>query len=160
MRPEHDAHAIAQLVNYVTPDWDEKQQAQLVEKIMTLRANESWLWAYKRMAEVNVSGTIVHGGEASAVSGQIDLLIQTPDEIIVLDYKTGATIPATQADVSLNYVLQLKVYHALIAQIYPTFPVRCAIVWTHEPRVMWLDERVAATPFPDKNVMLKTGIAA
>jgi ATP-dependent helicase/nuclease subunit A len=77
-----------------------------------------------------------------------------------VDYKTGAHVPSHTSEVSLNYVLQLKIYRALVSQIYPNLPVRCAILWTHVPQLMWLDEVVEATPLPELNVMLKTGIAA
>jgi ATP-dependent helicase/nuclease subunit A len=105
-------------------------------------------------------GLIRHQNAQIPVSGQIDLLIIKPTEIIIIDYKTTAHVAKELSEVSLNYLLQLKIYHALVSQLYPGLPVRCAIVWTHVPSLMWLDEAVAATPFPDKNTMVKSAVAA
>lgn len=160
LQQQTDASNIAQLVQYVAPDWDAKTQAALVEKVMMLRANEPWLWSHKGMAEVQLTGSITHACDVALFNGQIDRLIETPEEIIILDYKTAANVPVLADDVPLNYILQMKRYLAVVAQIYPAMPVRCAIVWTHEPSVMWLDAVVARTPFPEKNVMLTKGIAA
>ena len=160
MRADADAASIARRVRYVAHDWDEAKQRAMATQIEALFTQHPWLLGHKRMVEVNVCGAIDHQGVSIPVAGQIDLLIETPDEIIILDYKTGSHVPASESEVSLNYVLQLKMYQALIRQIYLALPVRCAIVWTHDARLMWLDARVESTPFPELNVMLKTEVAA
>lgn len=160
MRADANAASIAQLARYVAPDWDEATQQEIVAKLEVLAAQQPWLWAHKRMAEVNVCGMIAHQGHSISVAGQIDLLIEKADEIIILDYKTGSHVPANESEVSLSYILQLKIYQALVRQIYPALPVRCAILWTHDASLMWLDARVEHTPFPELNDMLKTDVAA
>ncbi|MBX9727212.1 MAG: PD-(D/E)XK nuclease family protein, partial [Rickettsiales bacterium] len=160
MRADANTASITQLLRYVAPDWDEAMQREIVTKLEALVAQQPWLWAHKRMAEVNVCGTITHQGHSIPVAGQIDVLIEKADEIIILDYKTGSHVPANDSEVSLSYILQLKIYQALVRQIYPALPVRCAIVWTHDARLMWLDARVEHTSFPELNDMLKTDVAA
>ncbi|MDX2094722.1 MAG: UvrD-helicase domain-containing protein [Alphaproteobacteria bacterium] len=155
-----DAACIAQWVHAIATDWDAAEQAAISAQIAALHAQEHWLWEHPRLPEVSVSGTVTHGGRPIAVSGQIDLLIETPGEIIILDYKTGAGVPKDSAGVALSYLLQLKLYHALVSQIYPDLPVRCAILWTQAPTLMWLDEAVKNAEFPDKNVMPEAGVAA
>jgi ATP-dependent helicase/nuclease subunit A len=155
-----DAAHIAKLVKHVAPEWNAKEQADAAANITALFTQENWLWAHERFAEVNVAGNVAHQGAQIPFSGQIDLLVKTPQEIIILDYKTGTHLPASAAEVPRNYLLQLKIYRALVRQIYPTLPVRCAILWTAAPSLMWLDEAVETTQFPDKNVMGKTTVAA
>ena len=86
--------------------------------------------------------------------------MQKGDEIIILDYKTGMQVPKNANEVSLTYLLQLKVYAELVRRIYPHFTVRCAILWTHNAQLMWLDEPVSQAVFPPINSMVKSTVAA
>ncbi|MES2983620.1 MAG: UvrD-helicase domain-containing protein [Pseudomonadota bacterium] len=160
LRAESDARHIAQLVAYVAPDWTPAQQHSVVQEIAALFAQERWLWEHELLPEASITGTITVDGVALAISGQMDLLVKTPEAIIIADYKTGHHVPADASGVSANYVIQLKTYHALVSQLYPGLPVRCAIIWTSAPRLMWLDDAVRAAAFPKQNVMLKTAVAS
>jgi ATP-dependent helicase/nuclease subunit A len=92
-------------------------------------------------AEVPIAGRVrLPGmGEAAPVSGQIDRLVVTPDEVLVLDFKTSAKAPAPDAKPRGSYVLQLALYRALLAEIYPGRRVRAFLVWTAGPLVQELD---------------------
>jgi ATP-dependent helicase/nuclease subunit A len=84
-----------------------------------------------------------------AVSGQIDRLAVTGDEVLVLDFKTSARAPGPDAEPPGAYVLQLALYRALLAEIYPGRRVRAVLVWTAGPLVREieparLDEALAA----------------
>ena len=155
-----DEHSVARLVRHIGPDWDAKTQVDITAQVARLRANEPWLWSSSRFPEVSVSGEILVHGESVAISGQVDLLIQTEREAIVIDYKTSAQVPGSPAAVPESYVLQLKIYHALVSQLYPSLSVRCAILWTHNAQVMWLDDAVATLPFPAKNRVGNPPVAA
>lgn len=160
MHAQSDAASVAALVAYVAPDWNEAERRKAVAEVMALHAKERWLWQAPRMPEASIAGTLTHEGVAIPISGQIDLLTHTAEGMVIVDYKTGLHVPSTESEVPPAYVLQLKTYHAIISQIYPDIPVRCAIVWTQAAQLMWLDDAVKNTPFPEKNVMLKTSVAA
>ncbi|WP_439572352.1 double-strand break repair helicase AddA [Phreatobacter sp.] len=87
-------------------------------------------------AEVSVAGRL--GGRA--ISGQIDRLVVLPDRIIVADYKTNASPPASPEAVPESYVAQMAAYRALVARIHPGRPVEAWLVWTAAPSVMVLAE--------------------
>lgn len=88
-------------------------------------------------AEVALSGAIFGaGGREIAVSGQVDRLAVGDAEVWLADFKTGRARAA--ADTPIAYVVQLALYRALLAQIYPDRPVRAAIVWTREARAVEL----------------------
>ncbi len=160
LKADTNAAQLAKLVKHSASEWDAGEQAAVIANITALFSQEKWLWEHERYTEVNVAGKVAHNGALIPFSGQIDLLVKTPTEIIVLDYKTGTHIPSDASQVSRNYLLQLKVYRELVRQIYPDLPVRCAILWTVAPRLMWLDETVETTQFPSNNVMDKTIVAA
>jgi ATP-dependent helicase/nuclease subunit A len=84
-------------------------------------------------AEVPLVGLVGHG---RALAGQIDRLVVTEDEVLIVDYKTLRPPPLDEADVPEAYLDQLAAYRTAIAAIYPGRRVRCALLWTEGPRLM------------------------
>ncbi len=138
----HTAEDLAAMVAYLCPDWDGEACANLIASMLKLREAEPWLWQHPRRVEVNITGQVEQAGVPQAVSRQIDLLIETPDEILILDYKTSPRVPAEVMAIPEPYVAQLRSYRALVAPLYPALPIRCGIIWTAQPRIMWLPEAV------------------
>ncbi len=133
--------AFAQLAEYIahiSPDWDEDTHAQVMAQIQELHRKEMWLWEFPHQAEVAIHGVV--GGVAT--HRQIDLLVNTGRDIVIIDYKTTANVPKAAEKVSGNYLRQLKIYQDLVRQLYPGIPVRTAILWTHNASLMWLDAAV------------------
>ena len=64
--------------------------------------------------------------------------------MVILDYKTNRPPPLVEADTPPLYLRQMAAYRAAVAAIYPDRPVRCAILWTDGPRLMWLSDAVLA----------------
>jgi ATP-dependent helicase/nuclease subunit A len=87
-------------------------------------------------AEVPLAGTV---GD-QAVFGQVDRLAVSADEVLVVDYKTDRLPPATADQVPRAYLRQMAAYRALLRQIYPGREIRCALLWTAEPRLMILED--------------------
>ena len=53
-------------------------------------------------------------GEMRAVSGKIDRLAMTSDEVLIVDYKTNRPAPAGVDTVPSAYIAQLALYRALL----------------------------------------------
>ena len=88
-------------------------------------------------AEVSIVGRLERPGRARAlVSGQIDRLVVTPSEVLIVDYKTNYAPPRLAAEVPSGYVRQLALYRAVLARLYPQRPVRAALLWTEAPELM------------------------
>jgi ATP-dependent helicase/nuclease subunit A len=68
--------------------------------------------------------------------------------VLVIDYKTNRTPPATPDQVPAAYLRQMAAYNMLLRQIYPGRPVRCALLWTQGPLLMPLDEAALASHAP------------
>jgi ATP-dependent helicase/nuclease subunit A len=91
-------------------------------------------------AEIGISGELPGAdGRPLPVLGQIDRLLVSETEILVVDFKTNRVVPETVPE---DYVVQLALYRAVLARRWPDRPVRCAILWTEAAR---LDEVDAAT---------------
>jgi ATP-dependent helicase/nuclease subunit A len=64
------------------------------------------------------------------VSGQIDRLVVTAQEVLIVDYKTNHAPPRSAAEAPDTYVRQLALYRDVLERLYPRRPVRCALLWT------------------------------
>jgi ATP-dependent helicase/nuclease subunit A len=109
-------------------------QADILRETLTVLDHPDFapLFAPGALAEVPIVGFV--GGRA--LSGQIDRLVVGADRVLIVDFKTVRAPPATEAEVPPIYLSQLASYRAAIARIYPDREIRCALLWTHGPRLM------------------------
>ena len=115
------------------------------ETLAVLEAPEfAALWGDDAQAEVPVVGLI--GGHA--LSGQIDRLVATDSQVLIVDYKTVRPPPENDADVAAPYLQQLAIYRAALERIYPDRPVSCAILWTAGPRLMPISPDLLTSHLP------------
>lgn len=88
-------------------------------------------------AEIGLTGELTSaGGRPVRVDGQIDRLLVTDREILVVDFKTNRIVPDAVPE---PYVVQLALYRRLLSQRFPDRPVRCAILWTEAARLDEVD---------------------
>jgi ATP-dependent helicase/nuclease subunit A len=84
------------------------------------------------LAEVPV---ITHFGDHPD-SRRIDRIAIAPDAIYLVDFKTDRFPPADVDGVQSGYIAQLARYARALETIYQDRPIRTALVWTIEPRLM------------------------
>ena len=99
------------------------------------------LFGQKSRAEVALAGQIEVMGRNIPIIGRIDRLAETDTGVIIADFKTGAP---PKGDMPASYTLQLALYRAAVARLYPDRTVRALLVWTDGPQVIELDEASAA----------------
>ena len=88
------------------------------------------------MAEVPITG-LLH--EKTLVSGQIDRLLITTEEILIIDYKTNRPAPRDAKDIPLIYIHQMQCYAEILQEIYPNRRIKTALLWTENLSLMELD---------------------
>ncbi|HEV2264084.1 MAG TPA: double-strand break repair helicase AddA [Stellaceae bacterium] len=112
------------------------EQASIAAETLAVLAAPEWanLFGPGSEAEVPVVGLV---GDR-AVSGRIDRLLVTDAEVAIVDYKTMRPVPPTEVDVPESYLDQLAAYRAALARVYPGKTVRCALLWTEGPKLMWI----------------------
>ncbi len=86
------------------------------------------LFTLQARAEVPIIGRV----NGAIVTGRIDRLLITPQEILIVDYKTNAQPPD---NVPAAYRAQLMAYGRLLTRQYPAHRLRMAILWTALPRL-------------------------
>jgi ATP-dependent helicase/nuclease subunit A len=130
------AAALAYLVRNAG-GWTDGERGALAEQLMTLIANPRFaaVFGAGSRAEVSIVGRLDRPGRP-LISGQIDRLVVTPSEVLIVDYKTNHAPPELPAGAPTGYVRQLALYRAVLQKLYPGRPVRAALLWTETPELM------------------------
>ncbi|MDI1228864.1 MAG: double-strand break repair helicase AddA [bacterium] len=117
----------------------EPERAQLVTEILTVLRHPEFapIFGAGSRAETPVVGI---AGGSRVLSGQMDRLLVTENEVLVIDYKTNRPPPSRVEDVHIAYLKQMAAYRAVMQKIYPNRPVKCALLWTDGPTLMPLPE--------------------
>jgi ATP-dependent helicase/nuclease subunit A len=119
--------------------WTEEERTALAERVVTLVADPRFgpVFAPGSRAEVPIVGKLArHGGRLALVSGQIDRLAVTQDEVLIVDFKTNHAPPRFEVEAPRGYVRQLALYRAVLRKLYPQRRIRAALLWTEVPELM------------------------
>jgi ATP-dependent helicase/nuclease subunit A len=120
-------------------DWADGDREALAEAVLALIADGRFaaVFAAGSRAEVPIVGRLPRPGRPPAlVSGQIDRLVVTQGELLIVDYKTNQAPPDLVAEAPRSYVRQLALYRAVLLKLYPERSVRAALLWTERPELM------------------------
>jgi len=93
-------------------------------------------------AEVTITAELPELGKGARVSGQIDRLAITDDEVLIADFKTNRPPPHFVEDTPDIYLVQMALYRAALQKLYPDKRVAGVLIWTHETRAMRLPDSV------------------
>ena len=120
--------------------WEASERVRAAASVAAVLGDSRFapVFAAGSRAEVSVTGTLRLGGRALAVSGKIDRLAVTPERVLIVDYKTNRPPPALLGDVPDAYVVQLALYRALLAEIYPGREIAAALLFTETPALIEL----------------------
>src|SRR5205085_3134796 len=91
-------------------DWTEADRAALADKVLGLIAEPRFapVFAAGSRAEVAIVGRLERPDRPPAlVSGQIDRLVVTPEEVLIVDFKTNQAAPKSATEAPAAYVRQL-----------------------------------------------------
>jgi ATP-dependent helicase/nuclease subunit A len=137
--PERRRDAVLGYLARNAGGWSEGECAALAESVLALIGNPLFapVFASGSRAEVSIAGRLDRPGRPAAlVSGQIDRLVVTPTEVLIVDFKTNLAPPSQPAEAPSAYVRQLALYRAVLQKLYPQRLVRAALLWTETPELM------------------------
>ncbi len=120
-------------------DWADGERAALASGVLALIADVRFASVFGEgsRAEVSIVGRLERPGRLPAlVSGQIDRLVVTPNEVVIVDFKTNHAPPGSAAEAPSAYVRQLALYRAVLQKLYPQLPIRTALLWTETTEMM------------------------
>ena len=111
----------------------EQQKSFAVEILAVLRHPEfAAIFGAGSRAEVPVTGQV----GKKTLSGQMDRMLVTDEEVLIIDYKTNRPPPLCAEDVPAIYLKQMAAYRSVIQNIYPHHTIKCALLWTDAPSLM------------------------
>jgi ATP-dependent helicase/nuclease subunit A len=134
LTPPQRSPAAARFLGRPVHNLTAEEQGSIAEEILAILDDPDFaaLFGPDSQAEVPIVGLI---GDF-AISGQIDRLVVSPDEVLIVDYKTLRPPPARESEVPPAYLRQLAAYRTAISTIYRNRAVNCALLWTDGPHLM------------------------
>ena len=114
--------------------FENDEQDQLMAEVFGVLNDPTYAFLFSAgsRAEVQIIGTLTVSGEERGVSGVIDRIAETDQEVVIVDYKTGRPPVYGIPEVS---IFQLALYGALVERLYPGQPVRTLILYTRGPLI-------------------------
>ncbi len=98
------------------------------------------IFAPDALAEVPLAAIV----DGIVVTGTADRLLVTPEEVLVIDFKTTRRPPPTAQAIPLATLRQMAAYVAALETIYPQRPVRAGVLYTHAPDLFVIEPAVIA----------------
>lgn len=148
----------------ILPDIPEKERRSAAERYLS-RAARFWTAEERRVqletvmrlfdepvlkkvfadgsrGEVAIMGTLRLGTRDYAISGRIDRLAVSDDEVLIVDYKTNRSPPADKDSIPLPHRAQLAIYRDILKPLYPGRRIRAWLIYTESGRVLPLDDEL------------------
>ena len=118
---------------------DADQRQSLAGEALALIGNPELetIFSGEARTEVAVTGSVDLSGTVLRVSGRVDRLVMTPDQILVVDFKSDRPVPDA---VPAAYAAQLALYRAVLSRVFNGRQIGCALLWTASGRLDVLDE--------------------
>jgi ATP-dependent helicase/nuclease subunit A len=119
--------------------WGDAERQTLAESVLALIADPRFaaVFAEGSRAEVAIVGRLDLPGKPQAlISGQIDRLVVTQSEVLVVDFKTNHAPPTSATKAPSAYIRQLALYRAVLRKLYPQHAIRAALLWTETTDLM------------------------
>jgi len=148
MKPEHRADSAQNYLD-AQSDLTEDQRKEIAKEaldVMSIFADKVFISG--SLAEVDVAD-YRNGG---TIPRRIDRLVVTDHEVLIVDYKTDREPPDKVEDVPRRHLSQMATYRTFLQEIYPDRPVRCALLWTHEPHLMTLPDDLLDAALRDAGI--------
>ena len=130
-----DAVAARLLGEYTAPE----RAAMVQEAMDVLRAPAlAEVFGADSLAEVGFSVTVA----GRPMQGIMDRLLVRPDRVLVIDFKTNATVPTTPEECPEGILRQMSAYRHVLTTLYPDRPAEAAILWTRNATMMPLPSQL------------------
>ena len=117
---------------------DEQTQAEIAAEVMAVLSDRAAqpLFGPNSRAEVPLAAVL----GKHVISGQVDRLVVEHDRVLVVDYKSGRAAPHDESAVAEAYTAQMANYRAVLRAIFPGREIRCALLFTDGPALLWLPD--------------------
>lgn len=135
LSPDRQEAAAQRFISNPVLGFSKEIQDSIVHETMRILRDDIFapVFGPNSLAEVPVTGELPGG---RLINGQIDRLVITDTEILIVDYKTNRPSPGLESEIPSMYRAQLRAYAETLAHIYPGHVIKCALLWTDRPLLM------------------------
>ena len=131
--PERRGDVAAALIDANAPDLPAADRDSVRRQTLAILEDPrlAALFGANGRSEVEIAGCLIRAGRPDrTIRGRVDRLVVSPGEILVADYKmTTRTRPSPDA------VLQMALYRAVLAPLWPDREIRALLVHTGGPTI-------------------------
>lgn len=138
VKPDTPQHIIVQALMQYGLDVQARDLAVSTIKQIFNQEYLAQLWQLPAHCEQVLAADIQVNGALYPVSGVVDRVIETPDGLLVMDYKTSLS-PPEPAAIPESYIMQMQLYAHMLQMARPDMLVHAALLWTHIARLDRLD---------------------
>jgi ATP-dependent helicase/nuclease subunit A len=127
-------------------DLTEAQRAEMAAAALAVLADPRFAAVFGpgSKAEVALAGAAARLPAGLEISGRVDRLVVEAGRVLVVDFKTNRPALARIEDADRAYIVQMAVYAAVLAEIFPGRKIEAALVWTDGPALMEVPEALMA----------------
>ncbi|MEQ1902300.1 MAG: double-strand break repair helicase AddA [Devosia sp.] len=117
-----------------------RSYAFLADKAQSILARPELqtLFGADSRGEVPVLAQGTRNGDKITVAGRIDRLVVGGGRVLVIDFKSDASVPAEAVQTPKSYLTQLGLYARIAGLLFPGHEVEAAILWTGPESLMFL----------------------
>jgi ATP-dependent helicase/nuclease subunit A len=128
------------------PDLNAAQRAEMAQAALSVLNDDRFAAVFGpgSRPEAAIAGRAAGLPEGLAVSGRVDRLVVEADRVLVVDFKTNRPAPDRIEDADRAYKVQMAVYAAVLAEVFPGRRIEAALVWTDGPKLMAVPENIIA----------------
>jgi len=128
------------------PDLNAAQRAEMAHAALSVLNDDRFAAVFGpgSRPEAAIAGRAAGLPEGLAVSGRVDRLVVEADRVLVVDFKTNRPAPDRIEDADRAYKVQMAVYAAVLAEVFPGRRIEAALVWTDGPKLMVVPENIIA----------------
>ena len=143
---------------WVTANHPQLDAAAVTATVLGIMADPAFaaVFADHALAEAPLAALV---GD-KVIAGTVDRLLVDETQVLVIDFKTGARVPATAADVPAYYLRQMAAYVAALRVVFPGRDVQAALLFTEGPALIALPDALLALYALKDEAVLKDGDAA
>ncbi|XCE27720.1 double-strand break repair helicase AddA [Candidatus Liberibacter asiaticus] len=136
--PEHKRKNF--ITSYCTKNaklWPAKEYKNLLLSITRLLENPMMTTAMScdSYSEVSVSGKINCPKKDIIISGRIDQISISQQNIFIFEYKTHHHVPQEIEHIPYTHIAQLSIYEKILKDSYPNKSLVCLLIYVSEPKV-------------------------
>ncbi|KPF65791.1 hypothetical protein IP88_13215, partial [alpha proteobacterium AAP81b] len=125
----------------------------LVDEVLRVLGDPAFAAVFAAGALTEAPLAAVVGG--AVIAGQVDRLLVTYSEVLVVDFKTGRRVPADAAAADVFHLRQMAAYAAALAAVFPGRTIRAALLYTAGPALIEIPPAMLALHHPQAQLALQ-----